>query len=291
MDDSVIDGNRTLLDGAGIYNAASGTVTISDSTISNHDTLIEFATVQTGAGIYNAGDVEIVNSTIEGNVARRGGAIYNVGALEIRESTLRNNHAAERDGDLVDADGGALYDAGTNTTISSSVFSDNSATNGGAILNWGNQSLILDTATVANNAAVRGGGLYNRDTASTTIISSTVAHNIGTSEGGGVWAGGTITVGNSILAENTSPSGPDYRKSIASHVLNSMGSNLVGASTDNDFLIVGDASDLIDVDAMIGPLGDYGGPTETVGLRPGSPAINSAAMTGSDTDQRGEPRL
>jgi hypothetical protein len=45
-------------------------------------------------------------------------------------------------------------------------------------------------------------------------------------------------------------------------------------------------------DAMLGPLQDNGGPTETHALLPGSPAINQIpeAECEVDTDQRGEPR-
>jgi hypothetical protein len=49
--------------------------------------------------------------------------------------------------------------------------------------------------------------------------------------------------------------------------------------------------DQIVVDALLGPLADNGGPTETQALLPGSPAIDTADNAVCPaTDQRGVPR-
>jgi hypothetical protein len=47
------------------------------------------------------------------------------------------------------------------------------------------------------------------------------------------------------------------------------------------------------INPRLAPLGDYGGPTQTMALLPGSPAINagSNAFAPGDTDQRGLPRI
>ena len=43
-------------------------------------------------------------------------------------------------------------------------------------------------------------------------------------------------------------------------------------------------------DLGLAPLGDYGGPTQTMALLPGSPAIGAGiAVSGVTTDQRGLP--
>jgi hypothetical protein len=55
-----------------------------------------------------------------------------------------------------------------------------------------------------------------------------------------------------------------------------------------------DPSDLLNVDPMLGPLQDNGGPTWTMALLPGSPAIDVGDNTDApDWDQRGEgfPRI
>ena len=65
----------------------------------------------------------------------------------------------------------------------------------------------------------------------------------------------------------------------------SRGHNLFGNSFDGSGYA---ASDLLDVDPRLGPLQDNGGPTQTMALLPGSPALNAGDNTGAPTsDQRG----
>ena len=70
--------------------------------------------------------------------------------------------------------------------------------------------------------------------------------------------------------------------------VDSLGYNLA----DDETCALGAPGDLVVADAMLGPLTDNGGPTETHALLPGSPAIDA---TGPDcpppsTDQRGVAR-
>src|SRR5262245_23531056 len=50
-------------------------------------------------------------------------------------------------------------------------------------------------------------------------------------------------------------------------------------------LLVGTAA--TPIDPMLAPLQDNGGPTQTMALLPGSPAIGTGALTDSEWDQRG----
>ncbi len=113
--------------------------------------------------------------------------------------------------------------------------------------------------------------------------------------GGGLYnADGTVTLGNTIVAENTAVGGggPDALGTIVSQ-----GHNLIG-ETDGSSGWVG--SDLTGTSAyplnpLLAPLGNYGGPTQTMALLPGSPAIdagnNGLVPAGVTTDQRGLPRV
>ena len=68
----------------------------------------------------------------------------------------------------------------------------------------------------------------------------------------------------------------------------SLGHNLIG-NTDGSSGWVD--SDLLNVDPLLGPLQDNGGPTMTMALLPGSPAIDAGiAVEGVTTDQRGISR-
>src|SRR5262249_46777730 len=92
-----------------------------------------------------------------------------------------------------------------------------------------------------------------------------------------------VTVNNSLIAENTSAtSGPDMvaDPTIFSHSLIAIndGTTLVAApvgSPDANGSFVGTSASPID--AMLGPLADNGGPTETMRLLACSPAINTGS--------------
>jgi hypothetical protein len=108
-------------------------------------------------------------------------------------------------------------------------------------------------------------------------------------------ASGTLTVTtfrNTIIAGNTARSGPDVFYEFG--LLNSEGYNLIGDGTGGssfaDTDLVGTSEHPID--PMLEPLGDYGGPTQTMRPLPGSPVINAGDNTDApDTDQRGFPRI
>jgi hypothetical protein len=69
----------------------------------------------------------------------------------------------------------------------------------------------------------------------------------------------------------------------------SLGHNLIGNATGSSGWV---ASDLLNVVPLLDPLGNYGGPTLTTPLLPGSPAIDAGDNAdASPTDQRGMPRI
>src|SRR5207253_10758970 len=121
-----------------------------------------------------------------------------------------------------------------------------------------------------------------------TVGNSTVSGNMGVSDGGGIDNLGRLTAGNTIFARNTVSmgSGPDFFG-----VLTSLGHNLIG-NTDRTVGFV--ASDLLNVDPLLGPLQDNGGLTLTMAPLPGSPCIDAGDNTNApDYVQRGPgfPRI
>jgi hypothetical protein len=50
------------------------------------------------------------------------------------------------------------------------------------------------------------------------------------------------------------------------------------------------AGDQSDVDPQLNALADNGGPTQTMAIRPTSPALDQGVDAGSDSDQRGKKR-
>ena len=256
--------------GGGIYNA--GTLTINNCNIAtNH---VKASGGSWGAGIYNAGSLIVNNSTVSENKAgpiSGGGGIYSTGALTINNSTIAGN-SANLGGGIV---GGA--------TINKSTVSANTAYVGGAIHSG---ALVLINSTLSGNAASKqGGGVNNIGTLN--VFSSTFSGNRAANGGGIFNNGGTTRMQDSIIAN--SPSGGN-----CSGVITSNGYNMSSDGTCN-FHNSGDRNT---TDPMLGPLQNNGGPTQTMALPSGSPAIDAGNPSGCTdnsghmltTDQRGFPR-
>src|SRR5262249_36341377 len=89
-----------------------------------------------------------------------------------------------------------------------------------------------------------------------------------------------------IIAGNASYTGPDLYGS-----LGSLGHNLIGNTSHGSGF---HETDLLNVDPLLGPLKDNGGPTLTHALLPGSPAIDAGDNSDApEWDQRGPgyPRI
>jgi hypothetical protein len=239
-------------------------------TISNADVVLSRVTIQhgsarNGGGIVNYGILTIKASTISGNRSAAvyggtGGGIFNRGTLTIQTTTLSGNVEEARVGNF--GGGGGIRNAGT-LTINNSTISGNSAGGtGGGIDNFG--TLTIHNSTLSGNKASSGGG--------GGIANSSVA---------------TATLQNSIVAN--SPAGGN-----CGGTLTSKGYNLSSDSTCN----FNKSGDLNNTDPMLGPLQNNGGPTQTMALPAGSPAIDAGNPSGCTdshghllkTDQRGRPR-
>jgi hypothetical protein len=245
-----------------------------------------------GGGIAtNGGRLTVLDSVVSDNVALPvelgfGGGIAAInGALTVITSTVISGNAAEF--------GGGIYTYTGAVTITASTISGNSSVYGGGIESAGGPLTIRNSTLSGNAANNSGGGIYhNADPGTLTLTSVTISGNYARVEGGGI---DTFTdrpaVRNSILAGNTAAAGPDVMRALASQ-----GHNLIGDGSGSSGLadsdLVGSARNPID--PLLGPLQDNGGPTPTMALLPGSPAIDAGDNTGAPPfDQRGPgfPRI
>lgn len=172
-------------------------------------------------------------------------------------------------------------------TITNSLIRDNNATStgsssGGGILNNGTVNITNSTVTL-NQASYYGGGIANYGTANVT--NSTIFGNYSAGfYGDGIFSSGgaTTTVTSSIIAD-----GVNGNRDISGPFI-SGGNNLVEAANYGTGFTNGVMGDLVGIDPNLDGLGDNGGPTRTVALLPGSPAIDAGSNpNGLTTDQRG----
>jgi CSLREA domain-containing protein len=267
-----------LAAGGGIANAA-GTLVVTNCTISGNMITAPVsgyssgpAASAAGAGIYSTGQVTITGSSAANNAAIGGDASYSSSVSGIRGG---------------DALGGGLYLGGT-ASVTNCTFAGNTAKGGAAKANPG--------------GVARGGGIYTSaplNLSNTTIVSNsaTAGSPVGTgteATGGGVFVSSSVAtnVKSTLIAANgASTSGPDVFGAFSSQGYNLFGkldgSNGLGISTD----LVGTASNPLDPKLDSNGLQSNGGPTQTIALLLGSPAIDHGTSNGLGgnlgTDQRG----
>jgi hypothetical protein len=252
--------------------------------------------------------------------------------LILSTSVLSDNRLTGGNGNFVsgtvggDAEGGGIYAVGSTATLTASTLSGNIVTGGnasggraypgtaqgGGAYFVGDTNSKLDNSTVAGNQAigglsasgstqVTGGGLFFGDKATATLTNVTVANNkasrpqgvVGETEGGGILNdSGAVTLVNTLVALNSATSGPDFDGTAGA----GSGHNLIGDATGSSGFgashgdLVGTTASPLD--PRLGPLQDNGGPTPTMALLPGSPAVNagdnSAQSVVGSLDQRGQ---
>jgi hypothetical protein len=222
------------------------------------------ATNGTSRDVYVAPGVTATlrNLPIQGGYADVGGGIYNGGTLTIQGSTISGNTAY--------ASGGGIANDGTLAVIDSTV-------TGNTLINVSG----LTGAYLGQGAGIRNAGTLTLE--GDTISGNSGLINLGSSTtgfGGGIANSAGVTfLHDTILSGNTAATGDGQDAYTAAGTILSFGHNLVG-NTVGTFTLAG--GDLTGVNPMLGSLQSSGGPTQTLALLAGSPAID-AGDSGSVT--------
>jgi hypothetical protein len=278
-------------------------------------------------GLNNGGRLTVRSSTISSSIVRAdagtgaataiAGGLSQGGPLSMTRTTVDQNHViASSDSANATAINGGMG-AGAPSTISASTISRNTvkATAQGAhaaqaltagVQMGGSPPSKITNSTVASNvaraesdpatgSAVATGGGIASSADSLLLTNTTVARNLvggvantTTFRGGGLFVNsGTTTLKATILALNTAPAagGPNCFGSVASQ-----GHNVLGTTAGCTFGNL--PSDQLNKNPKLGPLANNGGPTLTLALLTGSPALNviAPAACAVATDQRGVHR-
>lgn len=185
----------------GMNNALSftnGTLYISNSIFNNESTAIQ----QAGVISLSHAEAYVSNSYFSNNISTTTGAAFyaqNISTLEVENSIFYNNSTTDTTSSY-NAGGGAICIFGSEATIISSQFIENSSEwTGGAIQNSYNngESLgqstaskstlyVYDSAFTSNSATDDGGAIYNYGSYA-TIINSSFTSNTSDSSGGAIY--------------------------------------------------------------------------------------------------------
>jgi hypothetical protein len=280
-----------------------------------------------GGGIWNAGNLSVIGSTVSDNRAsKNGGGIWNSGKLTITQSAILSN-ATTGGGDSRNATtgGGGIWNDGELAVTASTISGNSTGRDGGGIRNT--YELTLTSSTISGNSARGGGGIWSSTDLTdytTTITSSTISGNTASSSGGGLHNSYGLTVIEfSTIVANQAP--PEYGSGVASDGGNEtrtrVHSSIIAGNVASDvdfngngansfrsqgYNVIGTGNALgrfnptLDqtgiTNPRVGPLAANGGLTRTHALLAGSPAIdrgNPSGVAGSGGvptfDQRGAP--
>ena len=296
-----ISGNTAQGEGGGLVMSSSAKLTMTNCTVTGNTTYLRGA-----GGLWSDGTLTLTNCTISNNtgLAGSGAGLTNAGGTaSLTGCTVSGNSASNS--------AGGLYSYNGTTTLTGCTVSGNTATNGagGIFANGGTATLTNSTISgnTANDGA--GGGIATNSGGTATLSDCTVSANTafgdgfrssrrgglvpdGSGAGGGI-SGDGFTIANTIIAGNSAQvTAPDASASVTS-----LGNNLIGATDGSSGWVSSDrtGTSAAPLDPLLALLDNYGGPTQTMALLPGSPAIGagSVALIPADitTDQRGVSRL
>ena len=261
-----------------------------------------------GGAIYNSGgSVTVTNVTFDSNQAPGvGGAIYSSGgSITVNSCTFNANTTVSI--------GGAIMIQSAALTVANSIFTNNISTGwwaGGIFFDAGSRVLTVSNSTFSGNRGTQGGGIYVFAASSATVTGSTFSGNTATETGGAIFSQSNLAVVNSTFTGNTAPAGNGsairnvgtiyltnstlsdnfnagaFVNHGGAQVRNTIMANTTGGSDciGNVFAVnlnnlIESRSDcsapLIPSDPVLGPLANNGGPTQTMALLAGSPAIDT----------------
>lgn len=201
--------------------------------------------------------IDISGLTISnGNLTNDAGGVFNAGTLTLTGVTISGNTTT--------GSGGGISNTFMLTIADSTVTGNTANVAGAGVANFG--TLTIKNSTIAIN---NGDGLYNSGVA--TIVNSTFSGN---TVRGITNSANTTSIRNTIVATNA-PGQDDVNGNFISR-----GHNLIGRSPAGNGFTNGSNGDQVGTSAspinpLLAVLGNYGGPTKTYALLPGSPAINA----------------
>jgi hypothetical protein len=224
-----------------ITNSGTGTLTISNSVLSNNTDLHFSRLIYNVNDLGNPGPINISNTTITGNTTQNSIPLIETTAnsLSISNSTISNNTTTAPQ---------LILHGGTTLTLTSNIISDNSSNTGRLITNNGGAVTIAST-TISDTVPGGSPVIENLTSQTVTVSDSTITGNSGsalytftgmlnisnssiTSNAGGILSdGGRVNILNSLFSGNTAGGYFNSTITTSGAVVNIANSTFSGNST------------------------------------------------------------
>jgi len=283
--DLIIDNGHFLENTAGfggaVYNYDGATLSIDGGSFTGNLADTHGGAIWNGIG----SDLALYDSNLDLNVAGlNGGGIWSHGTVTGENLVFEDNAAAGSGGGIFSWESSAIFSnvwvTQNTASLGGGIYNDHSMVhfyesgltanhafgNGGAVNNYDSNpayptgGLLMSNVTISGNTAGAGAGIYNSGNFDLRFI--TVADN--NPEGIRIDAGNEIKLRSSILSNNT---GGDC----AGITPDSLDYNLTSDST----CALTGSHEILNVTALIEPLGFHGGTAPSHPLTYGSPALDS----------------
>ncbi|MBX7222137.1 MAG: hypothetical protein K1Y36_19450, partial [Blastocatellia bacterium] len=292
----------------------SANVTLNKLTLTNGNSTPGTSSALNGGAVRStAGNLTLTGCSFSGNNSSNGGgavdAATTAGVLTVSDCTFTNNTCANAGGAIIISSPGPNF-------ISNSTFNSNSTTGTAGAINIGTATTMTNCTVTGNSSAGTGGAI--NVTATSTFTNVTVVGNTSSqaaqTTAGGVRTGTstfTYTFNNCLIAGNTTPNGTNGSTTVQ---LSNFTSGTTTSSMTGFNNVIGDNTSIINspnlangvnnnligtagspLSPMVNALASNGGPTQTMSLQAGSPAVNrvSSGLPGAAAptlDQRGFSR-
>jgi hypothetical protein len=285
--------------GGALWVSQGSTATIQSSSFSNNTARggvgalrLLYGGPGMGGAIASSGTLLLSDCAVSGNWARsgnstfpappgRGGGVYAEGPLTMNRCTFDDNQAIGGDAGYLAGqggagEGGALWSSAV-LMATNCTFATNTAIGGP-------EGSYLSTGGPGRGGAIfaSGGGMLVDLTLAYNRADSSVAYGLppGPTQGGGLAVTNSpLTARGTIIAN--SPNGGDVWGVVTDAGYNICSDGTAGFTATNSFN---------NINPLLGPLANNGGPTQTIALESGSPAIDKIASGFPPTDQRGFAR-
>jgi predicted outer membrane repeat protein len=187
-------GSQMILDGGGVTRLFA-VMTGTTLALMNLTLVAGEAGSADGGAISNAGNLSLVNVTIQNSHANNGGALDNQGTATVRDSLFTQN--------VVTSSGGAIFNAAM-LSVESSQFVQNATSPpnqgiGGAIRSTG--EVVITGGTFLTNVASYGGAVSSSNFGTAAIL--TVTNSIMRGNRATMWDGGALAVSGRLIIAGT----------------------------------------------------------------------------------------